>query len=159
MKRFILIFFSIFLLSSCNTDYINNTMEQTEKNISSPEIYSMITKDLTLPNLKSLNDSELLNLYSIDPKLLLDYVSNISNDNISGVEISIFRLKDAQNNTEVILGIQERIKHLENDYKLNKQNQYYLIKNPYIKIFNNYIVFVLHEDIKKVETVLNSIFN
>lgn len=159
MKYFIFLFFSMFFLTSCNTDYINNNIESNTITLSSPEIYNMITKDLPLPNLKSLNDNELLNLYSIDPKLLLDYVSNVSSDNISGVEISIFRLKDSQNNTEVILGIEERIEYLENDFKLNKQNQYDLIKNPYIKIFNNYIVFALHEDIKKIESVLNNIFN
>lgn len=158
MRRFIFLIFSMLFLTSCNTDYINSNTQNNTLNLSSSEIFNTITKDLKLPNFKSLNDDELLNLYSIDPKLFIDYVSNVSNDNISGVEISIFRLKDSQNNTEVMLGIQERIKNLENDFKINKQNQFDLIKNPYIKIFDNYIIFVLHEDIKNIDSILNNIF-
>ena len=145
--KYIFVVFIISFFTSCiNTDYLNTTSNSNTINLSSNEIFNTITKGLSLPNFKSLNENELLDLYAIDPKILLDYVANIPNDNISGTEIAIFRLKDKSNTTEVVLGIERRIEELRNDFMINKQSEYDLIKNPYIKVFDNYVVFALHKN-------------
>lgn len=157
--KFICIFFIISFFTSCtNTDYLNINSNSNTINLSSNEIFNTLTKELSLPNFKSLNENELLELYAIDPKILLDYVANIPNDNISGTEIAIFRLKDKTNSPEVILGIETRIEKLRNDFMINKQSEYDLIKNPYIKVFDNYVVFALHKNIDTIDKLLNNIF-
>ena len=157
--KYIFVVFIISFFTSCiNTDYLNTTSNSNTINLSSNEIFNTITKGLSLPNFKSLNENELLDLYAIDPKILLDYVANIPNDNISGTEISIFRLKDKSNTTEVVLGIERRIEELRNDFMINKQSEYDLIKNPYIKVFDNYVVFALHKNTDTIDKVLNEIF-
>lgn len=157
--KYIFVVFIISFFTSCiNTDYLNTTSNSNTINLSSNEIFNTITKELSLPNFKSLNENELLDLYAIDPKILLDYVANIPNDNVSGTEIAIFRLKDKTNTTEVVLGIERRIEELRNDFMINKQSEYDLIKNPYIKVFDNYVVFALHKNIDTIDKILNEIF-
>lgn len=157
--KFMCVIFIISFFTSCiNTDYLNTTSNSNTINLSSNEIFNTITKELSLPNFKSLNEDELLDLYAIDPKILLDYVANIPNDNVSGTEIAIFRLKDKTNSPEVVLGIERRIEELRNDFMINKQSEYDLIKNPYIKIFDNYVVFALHKNIDTIDKILNEIF-
>lgn len=157
--KYIFVVFIISFFTSCiNTDYLNTTSNSNTINLSSNEIFNTITKELSLPNFKSLNENELLDLYAIDPKILLDYVANIPNDNISGTEIAIFRLKDKTNSPEVVLGIERRIEELRNDFMINKQSEYDLIKNPYIKVFDNYVVFALHKNIDTIDKILNEIF-
>ena len=122
--KYIFVVFIISFFTSCiNTDYLNTTSNSNTINLSSNEIFNTITKGLSLPNFKSLNENELLDLYAIDPKILLDYVANIPNDNISGTEIAIFRLKDKSNTTEVVLGIERRIEELRNDFMISKQSE------------------------------------
>lgn len=159
LKFIILPIMFIFLFSCTNVDYLNNSESSNNINLSSSEIFNSLYSKLTLPTLKSLNENELLELYAIDPKLLTDYIANIPSDNISGIEISIFRLKEKENNTEVVLGIERRIRELEEDFKsdVNKQNQYDLIKNPYIKIIDNYIVFALYNDLNTLDKILKDI--
>lgn len=157
--KFFSLIFSFLFLTSCNTDYLNvNNENSTNLNISSNEIFNISTKGLTLPKFKSLNDDELLDIYAIDPNILVDYISNISQENTSGVEISIFHLKDKANANEVILGIQRRIEILENEFKNVKQSEYELIKNPYLNTLGNYVIFALHRDIKTFGNNLNNIF-
>lgn len=157
--KFMCVIFIISFFTSCiNTDYLNTTSNSNTINLSSNEIFNTITKGLSLPNFKSLNEDELLDLYAIDPKILLDYVANIPNDNVSGTEIAIFRLKDKTNSPEVVLGIERRIEELRNDFMINKQSEYDLIKNPYIKVFDNYVVFALHKNIDTIDKILNEIF-
>lgn len=157
--KYIFVVFIISFFTSCiNTDYLNTTSNSNTINLSSNEIFNTITKELSLPNFKSLNEDELLDLYAIDPKILLDYVANIPNDNVSGTEIAIFRLKDKTNSPEVVLGIERRIEELRNDFMINKQSEYDLIKNPYIKVFDNYVVFALHKNIDTIDKILNEIF-
>lgn len=157
--KFMCVIFIISFFTSCiNTDYLNTTSNSNTINLSSNEIFNTITKELSLPNFKSLNEDELLDLYAIDPKILLDYVANIPNDNVSGTEIAIFRLKDKTNSPEVVLGIERRIEELRNDFMINKQSEYDLIKNPYIKVFDNYVVFALHKNIDTIDKILNEIF-
>ncbi len=152
---------SLFLNSCSNVDYINSNQSMSNISLTSNEIFDNLSYRLSLPNLKSLNEDELLELYAVDPKLLIDYIANISIDNISGIEISIFRLKEEEDITEVILGIERRINELENEFKsnTNKQNQYDLVKNPYIKTFSNYIVFSLYKDTDTLDKILQYIFN
>lgn len=156
---FIIAILLIFLTSCFNTDYLNKNISIIENHISSSEIFSNLSKELALPNFNSLNEDQLLNLYAIDPKILLDYVANIPNDNISGTEISIFRLKNLENIPEVTLGIERRIEILKDDFINNKQFEYDLIKNPYIKVFNNYVIFALYKDITLIDKILSNIFN
>lgn len=157
--KYIFVVFIISFFTSCiNTDYLNTTSNSNTINLSSNEIFNTITKELSLPNFKSLNEDELLDLYAIDPKILLDYVANIPNDNVLGTEIAIFRLKDKTNSPEVVLGIERRIEELRNDFMINKQSEYDLIKNPYIKVFDNYVVFALHKNIDTIDKILNEIF-
>ncbi len=157
---FILLLF-LFLNSCSNVDYINSNQSMSNISLTSNEIFDNLSYRLSLPNLKSLNEDELLELYAVDPKLLIDYIANISIDNISGIEISIFRLKEEEDITEVILGIERRINELENEFKsnTNKQNQYDLVKNSYTKTFNNYIVFSLYKDTDTLDKILQHIFN
>lgn len=151
----------IFLFSCTNVDYLNNSKNSNNINLSSAEIFNSLYSKLTLPTLKSLNENELLEIYAIDPKLLIDYIANVPSDNISGIEISIFRLKEKENDTEVILGIERRIRELEEEFKsdVNRQNQYDLIKNPYIKAIDNYVVFALYNDINTLDKILQDILN
>ncbi len=159
LLKFISLLFIFLCLTSCNTDYLNVSDEYTnDLNISSNEIFDMATKGLDLPKFKSLNEDEILDLYALDPSILIDYISNVSQENTSGVEISIFHLKDKTNANEVILGIQRRIKILENDFRTVKQSEYDLITNPYLNTIGNYIIFALHKDIKTFENNLNNIF-
>lgn len=158
IKAFFIISILIFLTSCFNTDYLNKNISHGEIHLSSNEIFNNLSKELSLPTFNSLNEDQLLNLYAIDPKILLDYVANIPNDNISGTEISIFRLKNVENVSEVILGIERRIDILKDDFITNKQFEYDLIKNPYIKVFNNYVIFALYEDIELIDKFLNNIF-
>ena len=146
------------LLVSCNTDYLNNTPSTNKKNITSNNLFDILSTNLQFPKFKSLNEDELLTIYAIDPKILIDYVANIPNDSISATEISIFRLKDKTNTTEAVLGIQRRVKELENNFENVAQTEYNLIKNPYIKIFNNYVVFALYEDTEKIDKILSNEF-
>lgn len=148
----------ILIITSCKADYLNKDTDSHNINLSSSKVYNLITSDLSLPEFKSLNEDELFDLYLIDPKILSDYVCNISKDISSGVEISVFRLKDKQNTQEVVLGIQERIKKLENDFKETKQNDYNLITNPYVKVIDNYVVFALSNNIEKINKNFDNIF-
>lgn len=159
LKFFFIIPIIIFFTSCLNTDYLNKNTPENYKTISSNEIFDFLGSKLSFPNFKSLNENELLDIYAIDPKLLIDYVANIPNDNISGKEISIFRLKNIENVTEVILGIERRVNILKQEFSNHKQSEYDLIKNPYIKTFNNYVVFALYSDIDSIEKILNSILN
>ena len=93
LLKFISLLFIFLCLTSCNTDYLNVSDEYTnDLNISSNEIFDMATKGLDLPKFKSLNEDEILDLYALDPSILIDYISNVSQENTSGVEISIFHL-------------------------------------------------------------------
>lgn len=157
--KFISLLFIFLCLTSCNTDYLNiNNEYVNDLNISSDEIFNIATKGLDLPKFKSLNEDELLDLYALDPSILVDYISNISQENTSGVEISIFHLKDRANANEVILGIQRRIEILENEFRTVKQSEYDLITNPYLNTIGNYVIFALHKDIKTFGNNLNNIF-
>lgn len=158
IKSFFIVSILIFLTSCFNTDYLNKNISYSELHISSNEIFNNLSKELSLPTFNSLNEDQLLNLYAIDPKILLDYIANIPNDNISGTEISIFRLKNVENISEVILGIERRIDILKDDFMTNKQFEYDLIKNPYIKVFNNYVIFALYKDIELIDKFLNNVF-
>lgn len=149
----------IFFTSCLNTDYLNKNTSENYKMIPSNEVFDSLGSKLSFPNFKSLNENELLDIYAIDPKLLIDYVANIPSDNISGKEISIFRLKNIENVTEVILGIERRVNILREEFLNHKQSEYDLIKNPYIKTFNNYVVFALYSDIDSIDKILNSILN
>lgn len=148
----------LFFLTSCNTDYLNISSTSSGVSLSSTEIFNTITKDLAIENFKKLNDEDILNLYAIDPKLLIDYTSNIPADITTGEEISIFRLKDSLNVPEVILGIERRVSELEKEFRLNKPDKYNLIKNPYIKVFDNYVVFALSNNIETLNKNLENIF-
>lgn len=158
MKFKLICLFLLLFLTSCNTDYLNISSNSPNINLSSTEIFNAITKDLTMENFKSLNDEDILNLYAIDPKILIDYTSNIPRDISSGEEISIFRLKDSSNTPEVILGIERRISELEKEFRINKPDKYDLIKNPYIKVFDNYVVFALSKNIETLNKNLENIF-
>lgn len=149
----------IFFTSCLNTDYLNKNTSKNYKTIPSNEVFDSLGSKLSFPNFKSLNENELLDIYAIDPKLLIDYVANIPSDNISGKEISIFRLKNTENITEVILGIERRVNILREEFLNHKQSEYDLITNPYIKTFNNYVVFALYSDIDSIDKILNSILN
>lgn len=156
--KFISLFFIFLFLTSCNTDYLNIDNEYSlNLTISSNDIFNKVTENLSLPKFKSLNQDELLNLYAIDSSILTDYVSNVPQDNTSGVEISIFRLKDKSYSSEVILGIEYRISQLENEFKSIKQTEYDLIKNPYIKVVDNYVIFALYNDLPTLENNLNNV--
>lgn len=154
--KFILILFLFFTFSSCNVDFLNLDVPSKNHLITSTELFDKITNGLSLPKFKSLNEDELLGMYAIDPKILVDYVANIPSENISGTEVSVFRLKDKNNSPEVVLGIERRIKELEKDFRDNKPNEYYLISNPYIKVIDNYVVFALHKDISIINKNLDS---
>lgn len=155
--KLICLFFLLFL-TSCNTDYLNISSNSLNVNLSSTEIFNTITKDLTMENFKSLNDEDILNLYAIDPKILIDYTSNIPGEISSGEEISIFRLKDSSNTPEVVLGIERRVSELEKEFRINKPDKYDLVKNPYIKVFDNYVVFALSKNIETLNKNLENIF-
>lgn len=154
--KFILILFLFFTFSSCNVDFLNLDVPSKNHLITSTELFDKITNGLSFPKFKSLNEDELLGVYAIDPKILVDYVANIPSENISGTEVSVFRLKDKNNSPEVVLGIERRIKELEKDFRDNKPNEYYLISNPYIKVIDNYVVFALHKDISIINKNLDS---
>ena len=158
MKFKLICLFLLLFLTSCNTDYLNISSSSPNINLSSTEIFNAITKDLTMENFKSLNDEDILNLYAIDPKILIDYTSNIPRDISSGEEISIFRLKDSLNTPEVVLGIERRISELEKEFRINKPDKYDLIKNPYVKVFDNYVVFALIKNIETLNKNLENIF-
>ncbi len=153
--KFILVLFLCFSFSSCNVDFLNLDSPSKNHLISSNELFNEITVGLSLPKFKSLNEDELLDVYAIDPKILVDYVANIPSENISGTEISVFKLKDKNNSQEVVLGIERRVKELEKDFRDNKPNEYYLISNPYIKVIDNYVVFALHKDVSIINKNLN----
>lgn len=157
--KFILIAFIFFTIKSCNVDFLNLNTSIKKHSISSTELFNKITTNLSLPKFKSLNEDELLDIYAIDPKILIDYVANVPSENISGVEISVFRLKDKNNSQEVVLGIQRRIKELEKEFRENKPNEYYLISNPYLKVIDNYVVFALYNDVSSINKNFDNTLN
>ena len=80
--KFILVLFLCFSFSSCNVDFLNLDSPSKNHLISSNELFNEITVGLSLPKFKSLNEDELLDVYAIDPKILVDYVANIPSENI-----------------------------------------------------------------------------
>lgn len=159
LRKLIYVCFILMFLTSCNVDYLNINDETSKINISSSEVFNIITEGLSLPNFRGLNESELLDLYAIDPKILIDYIANVPHDYLSSYEISVFRVKDREYIGEVTLGIERRISELQKEFNTLKQTDYNLIKNPYIRVFDNYVVFALYEDIDALERNLNKLLN
>ncbi len=157
--KFIFVILLFITIKSCNVDFLNLNTSTKTHTISSTELFNKITEDLSLPKFKSLNENELLSIYAIDPKILIDYVANVPSENISGVEISVFRLKDKNNSYEVVLGVQRRIKELEKEFRENKPNEYYLISNPYLKVIDNYVVFALYNDVSSINKIFDNTLN
>lgn len=144
-------------VTSCNVDYLNINNDTSKINISSNEVFNIITEGIPVDGFKSLNENELLDLYAIDPKILIDYISDIPQDHASSSEISVFRVKNKDYIGEVNLGIQYRISELQKEFNTIRQNDYNLIKNPYIRTFDNYVVFALYEDIDLINKNLNKL--
>ncbi len=157
--KIVFLAFILMFLSSCNTDYLNIDESSSNILISSSEVFNIITKGVSNPNLKSLNENELLDIYAIDPKILADYSANISNDQSSINEISVFKVKDKNNIGEVTLGLQHHLNILEDTYKNTTQSNYDIIKNPYTRIIDNYVIFILNENRDEINKEINKLFN
>ncbi|WP_055665395.1 DUF4358 domain-containing protein [Desnuesiella massiliensis] len=123
------------------------------------EISDKILKEVKFSHVVAMNEELSKEFYPFDRNLVSEYIIYNAMINVKSDEVAVFKVKDASNISEVEKGIQKRVDQLEKIWQSYLQDQYDKVKKHVILKKDNYILFSVSDDQKKVEEIFNSFFS
>lgn len=123
------------------------------------EISDKILKEVKFSHVVAMNEELSKEFYPFDRNLVSEYIIYNAMINVKSDEVAVFKVKDASNISEVEKGIQKRVDQLEKIWQSYLQDQYDKVKKHIILKKDNYILFSVSDDQKKVEEIFNSFFS
>lgn len=123
------------------------------------DIADKIVKEVIHGKLMATNEEMAKETYPFDRSLVSEYIIYQAMINVRSDEIAVFKVKDASNIAEVEKGIQKRLDLLDKIWQSYLPDQYDKVKKHIILKKDNYILFSVSDDQKKVEEIFNSFFS
>lgn len=148
----VLFTFILFILTSCSSK------RAMDKNISIKDIDEKIRETVDLSNMNIGDSEKLEKLYDIDIEDLEDFILYTSTKNIEASEIALLKVKDVNKIDDIKDKITARIEEKSNSFKDYIPDEYYLIEKHVLKTKNNYILFVIFEDVETIEKIFDESF-
>lgn len=131
----------------------------TKQEPSVKEISDKILKEVKFSHVVVMNEELSKEFYPFDRNLVSEYIIYQAMINVRSDEIAVFKVKDASNIAEVEKGIQKRLDQLDKIWQSYLPDQYDKVKKHIILKKDNYILFSVSDDQKKVEEIFNSFFS
>lgn len=142
----------LIVLTSCSQ---NNTVA---KSPSIKDIDNELNKSVDLSNMDMGNGEKLEKLYDIDPEDLEEFSLYVPKSNIEANEIGIFKIEDSTNLGEIKAKIEKRLEEQAAIFKDYLPEEYYLTENSLLKTKDDYILFVISEDVELIEKIFDESF-
>lgn len=142
----------LIVLTSCSQ---NNTVA---KSPSIKDIDNELNKSVDLSNMDMGNGEKLEKLYDIDPEDLEEFSLYVPKSNIEANEIGIFKIEDSTNLGEIKAKIEKRLEEQAAIFKDYLPEEYYLTENSLLKTKDDYILFVIYEDVELIEKIFDEFF-
>lgn len=142
----------LIVLTSCSQ---NNTVA---KSPSIKDIDNELNKSIDLSNMDMGNGEKLEKLYDIDPEDLEEFSLYVPKSNIEANEIGIFKIEDSTNLGEIKAKIEKRLEEQAAIFKDYLPEEYYLTENSLLKTKDDYILFVIYEDVELIEKIFDESF-
>lgn len=135
-----------------------DTQKPTERpevsTLSSSDIFSQITSGMDFSNHLDLDNDFLKDYYGIDPSLLEDYCVKIPMMSMHITEIGVFKVKDANNISSVVAGINGRANDLGISLYPSLEATY---EARVIEVKGNYILFAIADNASDIQNRFNSL--
>lgn len=132
------------------------TPEETPEttSLSSSEVFAKITEGIELPANMDVDDTLLKDLYGIDSSLLEDYCIKMPMMSFSITEIGVFKVKDVNNISSIINGINQRANNVGQMLYPSLQETF---DSRIITSKENYILFAMAENASTIKSNFNSV--
>jgi hypothetical protein len=129
-----------------------------EVKVAVADIMKKISEEVKLPAMIDLKKEEMKDFYYINPDDVDESIIKLPMMNVMATEVAIIKVKDAKNVENVKASINKRVKDLERIWSQYLPNQYELVENHILKSNGQYVIFIVHEDAKKIEGTFDSFF-
>ena len=142
----------LFVLTSCYSS------KSTANNISIKDIDEKIKESVDISNMNVGDSEKLEKLYDINAEDLEGFVIYTSSTNIEAKEIAIMKVKDTSKVDDIKDKIFARIEEQSSNFKDYLPDEYYLIEKHVLQTKDNYILFVISEDVETIEKIFDESF-
>ncbi|NQX65945.1 DUF4358 domain-containing protein [Paenibacillus alba] len=132
--------------------------EEGESNLSAREVGKYIKQAVKLDNLKEEDAHKLDKLYQIKSEDIESFILYTAVTNMKADELTIIKVKDA-NQLESIQGkILKRIEAQEVKFKDYRPDEYFLVEKHVLKAKGNYIFFAVSAEAEHMENAFDEAF-
>lgn len=148
----ILILISAVLMAGCS---------KSQDNAKSPavkDINEKIKETVDISNMREGDENKLSKLYKINLDDVEEFVLYTAPSNMKSDEIAILKVKDSKNVDSIKEKISQRAAAQAESFKDYAPEEYYLIQKNILKSQGNYILFVVSENVDKIQEVFDGFF-
>lgn len=129
-----------------------------EKTPSIEEINDKIVQATDISQMRVGDAKKLEKLYDVDAEKLESFFLYTPPSNIKADEIVILKVKDSKDTDLIKEKMSNRINVKGESFKDYLPDEYYLVEKHVLKNNGNYILFVTHNDYKKIEEIFDESF-
>ncbi|NEW09702.1 DUF4358 domain-containing protein [Paenibacillus sp. SYP-B3998] len=135
-----------------------SSKEEGESHLSALEVGKHIKQTVKLDNLKEDDTHKLEKLYQIKPQEVESFILYTAVTNIKADELTVIKVKDANQLESIQEKILKRIEAQEVKFKDYRPDQYFLVEKHVLKKKGNYIFFVVSEEAEQMESAFDEAF-
>jgi len=128
------------------------------KNPSVAEIRDQIAKSVDISELIEQTEDDLTTLYNIDANDVEESIIYIAPTNLQADELTIIKVKDGANVSEIKDRIAQRVEQQANSFKDYLPEEYDLIEKHVLKSKGNYILLAISKKADEIEDIFDKSF-
>lgn len=133
--------------------------EPTSKQIKLDDVWKKIQESgLELPGLSNLPDEMLKETYGISKDDIKQSIVMMPMMNVQATEIALFEAKDEASLKNVIAGIEKRQTNKYEEWKRYLPDQFEIVQNYKMKVFGNYVCYVVAGNPDKLIDIYKGFF-
>lgn len=143
----------LFVLTSCSS---NKSTDNKSPSIS--DIDEKIKETVNVSNMDIGDSKKLEKLYDVDVEDLEDFILYTPSTNIEANEIAILKVKDSNKIDDIKDKLMKRAEKQGDIFKDYLPDEYFLIEKYVLKAKDNYILFIISEDVETIEDIFDEFF-
>lgn len=150
--------FTTVLIMALISVILSGCAGKTAKNPSVKEIDEKIKQTVDVSSMRQGDESKLKKLYDINADEVEEFVLYMAPSNIKADEITVIKVKDANNVSAIKDKIAARIQKQGESFKDYLPEEYYLIENHVLDCQGNYVILAVSKDAEKIHEAFNGFF-
>lgn len=122
------------------------------------DIDEKIKETVDISNMDIGDSKKLEKLYDVDVEDLEDFILYTPSTNIEANEIAILKVKDSNKIDDIKDKLMKRAEKQGDIFKDYLPDEYFLIEKYVLKAKDNYILFIISEDVETIEDIFDEFF-